>query len=492
MTIRTKSNLFTATLLVVFMFTTIISANAVDIVTEPIGGQPAPGAVPSVEDLEYQVAYQRAFEAVVWSMPAVGIYRFREGSLEAFGIGDNDIIAFSTPATPRAELLTANNVTPYIFGFTDLRNGPVVLEIPAKTDEASLYGQVVDAWQVTIADVGPSGEDQGAGGKYLFIPPGYEEPVPSGYFPIQSESYRLGFVFRSIPEPGVPLEVAHAYAQTLKMYPLADAANPSPTRFVDGSTERVPTLPRYDLSAFQDIYDIVSVEPVRPRDKVMMGMLASIGIEPGKPFNPQGKIRTAMENAVVDAYFYMQERRVRLLDAQAFWPDRHWGYALITDAEGGFQYETDDSLQYDQRADMFFPGTFYPRVMPARPATAYLLAGADSEGRRLEAGKNYRLRVPADMPVNQFWALIIYDMATYAFIYNPLSRVGLSSREKSSMQLNADGSVDIYFGPTPPAGLNSNWIPTQGKVPLPLLRFYGPNQAFWDKTFKMPDVELVE
>lgn len=468
------------------------SAQETHSVTEPIGGQPAPGAKPSVADLEYQVAYQRAFEAVVWSMPAVGIYRFREGSLKAFGIGDNDIIAFSKSATPRAELLTANNVTPYIFGFTDLRNGPVVLEIPAKTDKASLYGQVVDAWQVTIADVGPSGDDKGAGGKYLFIPPGYKEPVPSGYFPIQSQSYRLGFVFRSIPEPGVPLDVAHAYAQTLKMFPLADAANPRPTRFVDGSTERVPTLPRYDLSAFQDIYDIVSVEPVRPRDKVMMGMLASIGIEPGKPFNPQGKIKTAMERAVVDAYFYMQERRAKLLDENAYWPDRHWGYALITDAANGFQYETDDSLQFDQRADMFFPGTFYPRVMPEKPATVYLLAGADSEGRKLEAGKNYRLRVPKDMPVKQFWALIVYDTATYAFINNPLSRVGLSSREKSSMKLNADGSVDIYFGPTPPAGLDSNWIPTQGKVPCPLLRFYGPDQAFWDKTFKLPDVELVK
>jgi hypothetical protein len=463
--------------------------------TEPLGGRPALGSKPSVPDLDAQVAYQRAFEAVVWAIPAVAIYRFREGGLKAFDIGDNDILAFSEPATPRAEALTANNVTPYIVGFTDLRKGPVVLELPAKTDKASLYGQVVDAWQVTIADVGPFGEDKGAGGKYLLIPPGYKDPIPAGYFPVQSESYRLAFAFRSIPQPGASVEDAHAYALTLKMYPIADAANPKPTRFVDGSTRRVPTLPRYDIGAFQDIYDIVSVEPVRPRDKVMMGMLVSIGIEPGRPFKPEGKVKAAMQRAVVDAYFYMQERRTTLSKTEAYWPDRHWGNFLsadAADADGGFEYVTADAVQIDRRADTFFPGTFYPRVMPKKPATVYLVAGADSEGRRLEAAKNYKLHVPKDMPVDQFWALIVYDQATYAFIYSPLSRVGLSSRDKPSMKLNDDGSVDLYFGPRAPTGLESNWIPTQGHVPFPIMRLYGPQEAFWDKTFKLPDVELVK
>ena len=140
--------------------------------TDPLGGQPAPGAKPTVSDLESQVAYQRAFEAIVWAMPASAIYRFRVGALKAAGIGDNDIVALSKPATARFEALTANNVTPYIMGFTDLRQGPVVMEVPAKTDKTSLYGQIVDAWQVTIADVGPAGEDKGEGAKYLLIPPG--------------------------------------------------------------------------------------------------------------------------------------------------------------------------------------------------------------------------------------------------------------------------------------------------------------------------------
>jgi hypothetical protein len=106
------------------------------------------------------------------------------------------------------------------------------------------------------------------------------------------------------------------------MYPLAEAANPKPTRFVDGYADRMSTLPFYDFRYFQDLHDIISVEPVRPRDKVMMGMLASIGMEAGKPFNPSPKAKAAMERAVVDAYFYMQDRFLKVQGNNLFWPER--------------------------------------------------------------------------------------------------------------------------------------------------------------------------
>ncbi len=143
--------------------------------TEPLGGQPALGSKPSVPDLDAQVAYQRAFEAVLWAMPASAIYRFRVGAFEIPGAGDNVVIAYSAPITQLTEAITGNTVTPYIVSFSDLRNGPVVLEVPTKSDKASLYGQIVDAWQSTLADVGPAGLDKGAGGKYLLIPPGYSK-----------------------------------------------------------------------------------------------------------------------------------------------------------------------------------------------------------------------------------------------------------------------------------------------------------------------------
>jgi hypothetical protein len=102
--------------------------------SEPLGGQPAPGSKPSVADLDYQVRYQRAFEAVMWAVPAVAIHGFSKG-IESLGLGPNDIVAFSKPATARAELLTANDNVPYVTAFTDLRKGPVVLELPPATEE---------------------------------------------------------------------------------------------------------------------------------------------------------------------------------------------------------------------------------------------------------------------------------------------------------------------------------------------------------------------
>ena len=460
--------------------------------TEPIGGQPAQGSKPSVENLEAQVAYQRAFEAVVWSQPAVMIYGFRRGMFEGLGIKDNEVMAMSKPFTTRHEFLTANNSTPYIAANADLQNGPVVVEIPAATAKGVIYGQVVDAWQATVADVGPSGLDKGNGGKYLFLPPGYKGDVPNGYFAVPSPTYRIAFGFRSIRLGGATDAEANAYAKTLKMYPLSDAAKPQPTRFVDGFEKRISTLAFYDWRYFTEIYEVVSVEPVYPRDKVMMGMLASIGIEKGKPFNPSPEMKEILTRAAVDAYYYMQERFFKAQMKNLYWSDRHWSYFFIPDPNGGFSWETDTGLFYDNRSDTYHPATYFPKTLPAKPATAYLCGMADSEGRPLVAGKTYMLNVPKNMPVKQFWAITVYDYATWCFIYNPLERVGLSSYDKPAMKVNADDSVNLYIGPKAPEGLESNWIPTQGKRPLPCIRIYAGDEAFWDKSFKMPDLELVK
>jgi hypothetical protein len=282
------------TLSVAVVVAALCSGSIASAQTEPVGGQPPPGTRQSVSDLEAQVAYQRAFEAVLWAMPASAIYRFRVGLLEQPEMADNVITAYSGPLKTIQELITPNQVTPYIGAVSDLRNGPVVVEVPAKSDKAVLYGQVVDAWQATIAEVGPAGADKGAGGKYLFLPPGYTGPIPDGYFVIRSSTYRIVLAFRSIQLGGATQAEAHAYSKTLKLYPLSEAANPKPTRFVDGRPYPLHTLPFYDIRALQDIHDIISVEPVQPRDKVMMGMLATIGIEPGKPFNPPEKLKAAM------------------------------------------------------------------------------------------------------------------------------------------------------------------------------------------------------
>jgi hypothetical protein len=460
-------------------------------VKEPTGGQPAPGQHPSVTDLEYQVMYQRAFEAVLWSLPAVAIYRFRAAAFNSLGATDNEIFSYSRNATPKLETLTANSSTPYVGAYTDLRKGPVVLEVPEADASGSLYGQVVDAWQFTIADVGPSGLDKGKASKYLFTPPGYNETVPSGYIHVASPNYRIAFAFRSVRAAGKTQADAHAYSQKLKMYFLSEAGNPPVQKFSDPSDEVYPTLVFYDERYFEDVYNIFTVEPTKEIDKIAVGNLRSVGIERGKPYKPTEKQLKAMRTAVVDAYYYM-DRMWEVVDPRYyFWKDRNYVKAQFDDLNRRFTFQYDDSIDIDGRAASFFPCTYMPKQIAERPANWYIVAMGTGDKKPFEAGLTYRVKVPAEMPVKQFWALTVYDRATFAFIYTESNRTTLSTYDLEGMKKEADGSVYLYVGPEAPKGLEANWIPTGGKRPYPLIRFYGATDALHDRSFKMPDFELV-
>jgi hypothetical protein len=106
-------------------------------------------------------------------------------------------------------------------------------------------------------------------------------------------------------------------------------------------------------------------------------------------------------------------------------------------------------------------------------------------------GNNYKLHVPADVPVSQFWSITIYSLETSGFFLNA-PNLTLGSLDKD-LKKNADGTVDLYFGPKPPAGQESNWIYTQaGKKWFPWFRVYGPEKAIFDKSFRLPDIEKVK
>lgn len=424
-------------------------------------------------------------------MPAVAIYSFRRAAFNTLGLKDNDIIAYSEPATPHLEAITANSTTPYISAFTDLRAGPVVLEVPAASAAGSLYGQIVDAWQFTIADVGPSGLDKGKGGKLLLTPPGHSDPIPAGYIQVPSPNYRVAFAFRSVPAAGKTTTDAYHYAKQMRMYYLSEAGNPPPQRFLDPQSKRYPTLPFYDERHFEDLHAVASIEPVREQDKVMMGMLMSLGIEQGKPFNPSEKIKRAMRQAAIDAWYYMQYWYDNFPKEKLYWADRHYASLLQTDANKKFTFIYEDHIDLINRAAEYFWCTYMPKQLSDSPATQYFMAVADNHGQLLEAGQLYKVTIPADMPVKQFWALTVYNRDTMSFIYSNNNRTTLSSYDLPNMVKNHDGSVTLYVGPTPPPGLEHNWIPTSGKRPLPAMRCYGPTAELNNKTFKLADFERV-
>jgi hypothetical protein len=358
---------------------------------EPLGGQPPKGATPSIKDFDYQIKYHRAFEAVLWNMPAIAIYSFRRAAFSDLGMKDNDIIAYSATATPKLEAITANSSTPYIAAYADLQKGPVVLELPAAGPDGSLYGQVVDAWQFTIADVGPAGIDRGKGGKLLFTPPDYKDAIPDGYTQVASPNYRIDFAFRSVVAPGKTQADAHAYAQRLRMYYLSEASNPPKQKFVDPSNHRYPTLPFDDERHFEDMHAIMSVEPVREHDKVMTGMLKSLGIEKGKPFSPDETAKRAMRQAAIDAWFYLQQWFDNIPASMRYWPDRHYVSLLQADSNKTFSFVYDDYVDLIPRAAEYFWCTYMPKVLSDIPATQYMMATADSTGGCLKQESSTRL-----------------------------------------------------------------------------------------------------
>jgi hypothetical protein len=459
---------------------------------EPVGGQPPKGAMPSIADFEYEMKYQAAYQTMLWSMPAAAIYRFRGATQDAIKADDTTILSWNNTASPRLEATTANSSTPYITAYSDLQKGPLVLDVPPASKDGQLYGQVVDAWQLTIADIGPGGMDDGKGGKYLFTPPGYEGDVPAGYIHVASPNFRIGFALRSVVVANKTQADAVDYAHKLRVYYLKDASNPPEQKFVNPDKMVYPTLPFYDERAFKDLYEIFSVEPVRPQDKVMMGLLAEIGIEKGKPYNPDEKTLKAMRQAAIDVWYTMQHWFDNYPKSELYWPDRHYISLLITDKNKTFTWEYDDRIDYITRAAEYFWCTYMPKKLSDSPSTNYMMAMADKDGNPLLAGKTYKLVVPMDMPVKQFWALTVYDRATRSFIYTPSERTTISSYDLDTLKKNEDGSVTIYVGPKAPKGLEANWISTKGKRPLPAMRFYGPTEAMNNKTFKLPDFVLLE
>ena len=444
---------------------------------------------PEQIDWEYQITYQRGIEAVNWAIPAVSMISMRKAN---FGLGGeyNTVYWLSKPPVPSIEAITPNNQTPYATIFISTKNGPVVLDIPPASKRTAIFGSATDVWQVPVADIGPAGIDQGKGGKYLFLPPGYKDKVPEGYFAVPLDLYEIYIALRCIPLGDASFGEAAEYSKNINAYPLSQADNPAKGNYVDMAGKHVPTLPVYDLSFFENIAELLNAEPLIERDKVMGGMLASIGIEKGKPFAPEGKIKQALEKAVKDGYDYLEYLfETPGYSSETYWPERKW-LGLMIPSKEGFVYDEGEYLLLDERGSLFHWATFVPRRLGK--ASAYVLGMRDADGELLSGKQNYKFNVPANVPARDFWSVIAYGKTTKSFIYNDADKVGLSSYDKSSLKVNDDGTIDIYFGEKAPSGLESNWIPTAGEDFFLLFRFYGPEKAYFNKSFKLPDVEKVK
>jgi hypothetical protein len=435
---------------------------------------------------------RRAVEAAIWGMPAVSMRSAINATKRDLGGDWNDVVYFSKPMVSRHGFLTANNQTPYVISSINTKNGPMVVDVPAVSATTKFFGSFIDAWQLPIADVGPTGDDKGKGAKYLFLPPGYDGEIPEGYLVYRPATYSLHLAFRPVSEKEGTLEEAVEYSKGLKVYPLGEADNPQPTRLIDAFPKKWDTLPKYNISYFKELATVINEEPVQERDLTMMGLLDSIGIKKGEEFAPDEATTEVLENALDEAYDYMQWFFVTPGKGLApYWEDGHWlGPNLPQQqAAAGFPFVTRDRLLIDERSGgIYFWATFLPKKLGA--GSFYLIGLRDSDGDMLDGTESYRLRVPKNTPAGDFWSVIAYSMKTKGFIEGS-DTVGLSSLNANALKANDDGSIDVYLGPEAPEGLRSNWIPT-GEDFFLIFRFYDPQKPLFEKTWQLPEVARIK
>ena len=448
---------------------------------------------PTAQQLQREMLKQRATQAVFWGMPAASMMAMRRGVERDLGADFHDIIYMSAPMVSRHAFFTVNNQTPYAFVMLDTTQGPVVIEVPAASPKAVFFGSVNDAWLVPVIDVGPQGEDEGKGGKFLFLPPGYDGEVPEGYIVSRPETYHTYMALRPVAIGDGKLADAVEYSKRLRVYPLDQADDPAPNRYIDAFPLSWDSIPRYDLSFFQDIATLVAEEPVQPKDMAMMGMLEGLGIEKGKPFAPDAAMQAILGEAAKLAGDTMQANFLTPgWSTVAFWPDSRWGVFNLSRStlENGFKFADENQVFLEERARTFHWLTFPPKKLGK--GSFYLTSMLDKSGNVLGGGSTYRLHVPAGVPVGQFWSISTYSLETKAFIAGA-DKVGISSYEKESLKYNDDGSIDLYFAPTTdsiPQGMEGNWLSTGVDFFL-MCRFYSPQPALFQKTWSMPDLELL-
>ncbi len=439
--------------------------------------------------LAERTAERRAVEAVIWGMPAVNFERMLQEAVRN-GAAPNQIVYWSRPVNWKDQTLTPNPDTIYFNPFYDTTAGPVVLEIPPAEGGASITGSIDDAWQCALADVGPAGEDKGAGGKYLITPPGYKDVPPEGYIVLSSSTYCGFAILRSNLKSSSDADVAAAveYGKRIKIYPLGKTADDSV--LVDVYEKPFDSTIPYDASYFEYLNRFVQAEPWLKRDQPLVNTLKSIGIVKGKPFDADAKMKSIFDEAAREARADL-ELKYEAGYSPGFYEGSRWAVPVphdVIDGQGS-AYENPESYNIDGRAVMYSIAYYSPKKLGA--GQFYLLAIQDKSGQPLEGLKSYRLNVPANPPVKLYWSVTLYDRATHTLIKN-VSHPSRSSGIRE-MQKNADGSIDVYFGPSAPAGKEANWAPRDPKGEFELMfRFYGPTPALFDKSWKLPDVEEMK
>ena len=435
----------------------------------------------TVQKIYDELDLQRATQAYLDFYPALSVYAGVKGMIRDFGFKSaSDIgVAPGPGLTPSELVLTGNNSTVYAIGSLDLKiDGATVVNIPA-----GMYGTANDAAYKFLVDFGFVGPDAGKGGEYLFLPPDYKGNVPDGYYVVKSPGYRVSIMMRAWGDVGNGDKAVDHFRQNLKIYPLS--TGPRKGSYINTNGLGLNTLVPEDGSSFEMLNEIIQYEPNELFGAEQLGRLATLGIVKGQPFNPNERMKRILDEG---AKLGVAMCRVNVFASRSpeslYWPDQHW--------ENMFLYNTtfvrDGVADIDARIRWHYSGVVVsPNLISTTPGagTAYLCAFRDNNGLFLDGGKNYLLHVSPDVPAKNFWAITAYDPTTRSLL-DAGGNSNKSVGNRSDPEVNADGSIDVYFGPKAPKGKENNWVPTNPEKGFFLVvRFYGPEEGIIDKTWKL-------
>ena len=452
-------------------------------------GLPDDATVKAVYD---NLDFLRGTEAFLQFIPAASLEALREGSVSVGSSQPNQVVIMDRLLDSNPLFLTGNTDTVYAMSFLDLeRDGPTVVEIPPGCGP----GTVNDAFFRFVTDMGAPGPDRGKGGKYLILPEGYEGDVPEGYFTSTSSSSINWLILRGMLKDGKPDAAAKNFREGLKVYPLTEKEKPPKMEFISVSEMPLNTIHANDFKFFEEINNVIQKEPIDFIDPELRGLLAGIGIQKGKPFEPDARMKkilteaVAVGNATARALsFKPRSDTVYIYDDGSWYTafdggDYRW---LIDDGKGG--------RNLDARTLFFYIATVNTPAMVKEMigvGSQYALNALDTEGAYLEGSENYKLNIPKDVPAKDFWSVVVYDPQTRSELQTDQPFPSRNSR-RDQMQVNEDGSVDLYFGPKPPLGKEANWIQTvPGKGWFLCLRLYGPLKPWFDKSWRPGEVEKM-
>jgi len=430
---------------------------------------------------------QRATEAFLAALPIASMAAMETG-VRSFGPPNTTAILFEDLMDSRSLWLTANTVSIYQVAWVELGDEPMVLETPP-----NVLGLIDDAWFQYVADFGNAGPDKGQGGKFLLVPPGYEGSLPEGYHVARTNTYGNWVAWRGFQVNGSTRPAIDATKEKFRIYPLSQKDNPPQMNFINVSGTEHNTIHRMDFGYWEEVNETIQAEPTNGINPEIRGLLASIGIEKGKPFNPDERMKKILTDAARIGSVTAQALTARPRDQRLYvYPgERVWTNPFI---EGRYDFLLDGATLIDSRIYMHFYATGITPAMAIKNVgvgSQYLIAYLDKNGDALDGSKTYKVHLPPNIPAKDFWSFTLYDNQTRSMLQTDQRLPAVDSLGK--VKANADGSYDIYFGPSAPEGMESNWIQTvPGKAWNTIFRLYGPLQPFYDKTWKPSDPELVD